>query len=156
MANGTFKMKMDIDRHGPDLCPTTVKILTHLISRYQRYQLPLRRTDFGPCRLMAQGGTCAPINKRRVKFQFTLFIPISPSSFRYISVSPHLAHHLRTYQKEGMCTTVPIPVPEEGKVYHRTYSCTRRREHGPQYLFMYQKEEMCTNVEILVSERENE
>ncbi len=34
MANGTFKMKMDIDRHGPDLCPTAVKILSHLIYIY--------------------------------------------------------------------------------------------------------------------------
>jgi hypothetical protein len=38
MANGIFKMKMDIDRHKPDFCLTTVNILTRLISRYQ---LPL-------------------------------------------------------------------------------------------------------------------
>ncbi len=35
LANGMFKMKMDIDRHGPR---PDVKILTHLISRYH---LPL-------------------------------------------------------------------------------------------------------------------
>jgi hypothetical protein len=33
MANGLFKTKM-----VPDLCPTTIKILTHLLSRYH---LPL-------------------------------------------------------------------------------------------------------------------
>ncbi len=47
MANGTFKMKMDIDRQGPRLMPVktvtvTVKILTHLISRYH---LPLREIN---------------------------------------------------------------------------------------------------------------
>jgi hypothetical protein len=38
MANGMFKMKMDTIATVPDLCLTTVNILTHLISPYQ---LPL-------------------------------------------------------------------------------------------------------------------
>ncbi len=33
-----FKIKIDIDHHGPRPMPTTVKILTHLIFRYH---LPL-------------------------------------------------------------------------------------------------------------------
>jgi hypothetical protein len=39
LANGMFKMKMEIDRNGPRrMPPTALKILTQLISRYQ---LPL-------------------------------------------------------------------------------------------------------------------
>jgi hypothetical protein len=34
LSNGTFKMKMDIDRHGP----TTEKILTPLFSRCQTFK----------------------------------------------------------------------------------------------------------------------
>jgi hypothetical protein len=35
MANGMFKTKWTSIATVPDLCPTTVKILTHLITRYQ-------------------------------------------------------------------------------------------------------------------------
>ncbi len=53
MANGMFKMKMDKKNWTsiatvPDLCPTTVKILTHLISRYQ---LPLKQKLLSQARL---------------------------------------------------------------------------------------------------------
>jgi hypothetical protein len=39
-------MKMDIDRHGPRQCSTSVKILTHIISRYHLPLKVLSLTDF--------------------------------------------------------------------------------------------------------------
>ncbi len=39
MANGMFKMKMDIDRHGPRLMPNNCQ---HLDPPYFSFQLPLK------------------------------------------------------------------------------------------------------------------
>ncbi len=88
-ANGTFKMKMDIDRHGPRLCPTTVKILSHLISRYQ-----LHLSCFFGNRLCTNSAhPVLYMPGMRPKVPVTLFSPLNSASTTL---------NLRTMQRAGL------------------------------------------------------
>jgi hypothetical protein len=90
MANGMFKMKMDIDRHGPRLMPNNCQNLDP-----PRYQLPLKQKLLSQARLEDGLLSVAPwrmfsSNKRvtanRKKGFYTIRLPKNDPSLSLICV----------------------------------------------------------------------